>query len=47
MYCFICNIHRFPSLCIHPGWKAAVGARLVLGAMNIAHGDNASYYLGW
>ena len=41
-----CGKDTFPNLCIHPGYKAAVGARLALGARNIALGETGSYYSG-
>ena len=41
-----CGHDTFPSLCIHPGWKAEVGRRLALGAMDVAYGDSASYSSG-
>ena len=36
-----CGKDTFPNLCIHPGYKAAVGARLALGARNIALGSRS------
>jgi sialate O-acetylesterase len=41
-----CGHDAFPSLCIHPGWKAEVGRRLVRGMLNVGYGDNTSYYSG-
>jgi len=34
------------DLCIHPGWKAAVGARLASGALAIAYGRDDAYFGG-
>ena len=41
-----CGHDTYPSLCIHPGWKAAVGARLALGARRVAYNDTSSYFSG-
>ena len=41
-----CGKDTFPSLCIHPGYKSAVGARLALGARNVALGESDTYYSG-
>lgn len=42
-----CGKDTFPaSLCIHPGWKAAVGARLAEGAMAVGYGDASAYNTG-
>ena len=41
-----CGKDTYPALCIHPGYKAAVGARLALGARNVALGDASAYFSG-
>ena len=41
-----CGRDTFPSLCIHPGYKQEVGARLVRGALNVAYGRKDSYFSG-
>lgn len=41
-----CGHDTYPALCIHPGYKAAVGARLALGARNVALGDTTAYFSG-
>ena len=41
-----CGHDTYPSLCIHPGWKAAVGARLALGARRVAYNDTSVYFSG-
>ena len=41
-----CGKDTYPALCIHPGYKAAVGERLARGAMNVAFGDKTSYHSG-
>ena len=42
-----CGRNTYPSsLCIHPGFKSAVGARLVLGARNVALGQSSVYHSG-
>jgi hypothetical protein len=41
-----CGKDTYPNLCIHPGWKAAVGARLALGARRVAYNDSSAYYSG-
>ena len=42
-----CGGDGFPnSLCIHPGYKQEVGARLVRGAMAVAYNDSAAYSTG-
>lgn len=41
-----CGKDTYPDLCIHPGYKSAVGARLALGARNVALGERGMYYSG-
>ena len=41
-----CGKDTYPSLCIHPGYKSAVGARLALGARQVALGDETAYFSG-
>lgn len=41
-----CGADSYPSLCIHPGHKAPVGARLALGARHVALGEEDVYYSG-
>jgi sialate O-acetylesterase len=41
-----CGRDSYPNLCIHPGYKSAVGARLALGARNVALGESGVYYSG-
>lgn len=41
-----CGKDTYPHLCIHPGYKSAVGARLALGARNVALGESGVYYSG-
>merc|ERR1712032_485261 len=41
-----CGKDTYPDLCIHPGWKSAVGARLVRGALNVAYGHGSVNFMG-